>query len=120
MEKKDGVPISGATSSQLNVQNDNDHKYTVTVSNAFGSTSESTRLRIALGGTDVFSSSLFLTSLTKTGLFGEWDIMKTVDSGKCPTDCVFEKQFFVHLNYCRRLPLFIKSNGSPGAWEEMW
>ena len=65
--KKDGVPISGATSSELNVQNDNDHKYTVTVSNAFGSTSESSRLRIALGGTDVFSSSSFSHFIDENG-----------------------------------------------------
>ena len=63
--KKDGVPIS--TSSKLIIQNDNDHKYTVTVSNAFGSTSESSRLRIALGGTDIFSSYNFTHFIDQNG-----------------------------------------------------
>ena len=53
--KRDGHNISGANTATLQITNDNDHEYSVVVSNVFGSLERTKNVRYARGGMSVVS-----------------------------------------------------------------
>ena len=53
--KRDGQNITGANGATLQISNDDDHEYSVVVSNVFGSLERTKNVRYAQGGMSVVS-----------------------------------------------------------------